>query len=42
VAAIALTAWPSVAGISIRLAVAVTVTFAWQTALAVKLRRETP
>jgi hypothetical protein len=40
VVALTLSAWPGVAGISIRLAVAVTVAFAWQSALALRLLRE--
>jgi hypothetical protein len=40
VALLLLTWWPSTAGISLRLAVAVVVAFAWMTALAVRLRRE--
>jgi hypothetical protein len=38
-AAIALTAWPGIEGISVRLALAVAVTSAWTAALAVHLRR---
>jgi hypothetical protein len=38
-AVLALTAWPSLDGISVRLAVAVTLALAWTTALALHLRR---
>ena len=40
VAVLALTAWPSLDGISVRLALAMLLILGWTTALAVELRRD--